>query len=61
MVGRRVHYQFLSAPADADRALFAALTEPSCLGLPVTLPRERAKERLAGGARFRFPPAAALC
>lgn len=69
MEGRRVLHQFLSAPADADRALFAVLTEPSCLGLRVTLPRAEDIMNASPGAvgpacrlrrRYAHAPAAAL-
>jgi hypothetical protein len=36
----------MGASADADRALFAALTEPACLGLRVTIPRARSSDSL---------------
>ena len=41
---------------DADRALFAALAEPTVSALRVTIPRARADEHLAGGSRSRVPP-----
>jgi hypothetical protein len=41
---------------DADRALLAALAEPTVSALRVTIPRARADEHLAGGSRSRVPP-----
>ena len=52
-----VFWPFIEKQAgDADRALFAALAEPTVSALRVTIPRARADEHLAGGSRSRVPP-----